>query len=383
MNRLGIAAATATTLVLSLAVAGVAQAHDNDHGPSLQARNDAYRTAAGQQLSVRGSGILGNDKGSPVTLVAHSDPAHGSLTLDQDGSFRYTPAAGFTGTDSFTYTVSDAVHLYQHAPAAAGHDRRREDHRRRVRLLAGPGARLEGRVLRPDRPRPERRRPGRCRQVEPIPDFDPAIGKFKLVGTKAVLEKTIPLRPPTARRTTAGSTRRPDRRDDRRTWTATSCRWTRTATTPRAWSPCPTARSGCPTSTARSSRTSTATAGSSSACRRSTARCRRELANRVPNKGMEGLTVTPDGTTLVGIMQSALQQPDLTKKPANVTTLRIVTYDLRTSADARVPVPAARPEGQQRCGQRDHRAQRPRRSWSTSGTATSSRARSRSCTRST
>lgn len=28
----------------------------------------------------------------------------------------------------------------------------------------------------------------------------------------------------------------------------------------------------------------------------------RELANRMPNKGMEGLTVTPDGHTLVGVM---------------------------------------------------------------------------------
>jgi hypothetical protein len=45
---------------------------------------------------------------------------------------------------------------------------------------------------------------------------------------------------------------------------------------------------------------------------------------------MEGLTVTPDGRTLVGIMQSALRQPDLTKKPANVAAVRIVTYDLRT-----------------------------------------------------
>jgi hypothetical protein len=57
-----------------------------------------------------------------------------------------------------------------------------------------------------------------------------------------------------------------------------------------------------------------------------------ELANRVPNKGMEGLTITPDGQTLVGIMQSALQQPDLTPKPANVTTLRIVTVNLRSHA---------------------------------------------------
>ncbi len=59
-----------------------------------------------------------------------------------------------------------------------------------------------------------------------------------------------------------------------------------------------------------------------------------ELANRVPNKGMEGLALTPDGSTLVGMMQSALQQPDLPAgvKTKNVTVLRIATYDLRTHA---------------------------------------------------
>lgn len=57
-----------------------------------------------------------------------------------------------------------------------------------------------------------------------------------------------------------------------------------------------------------------------------------ELAYRVKNKGMEGLTVTPDGSTLVGVMQSALQQPDLgTTKAANVSPTRIVTVDLRTN----------------------------------------------------
>jgi len=63
-----------------------------------------------------------------------------------------------------------------------------------------------------------------------------------------------------------------------------------------------------------------------------------ELQLRSKNKGMEGLTVTPDGRTLVGIMQSALTQPDLLDangkkiKPANVTPVRIVTVDLRTKA---------------------------------------------------
>jgi hypothetical protein len=54
---------------------------------------------------------------------------------------------------------------------------------------------------------------------------------------------------------------------------------------------------------------------------------------------MEGLTVTPDGRTLVGIMQSALTVPDYGKdangktvKPANVAPVRIVTVDLKTKA---------------------------------------------------
>lgn len=55
-----------------------------------------------------------------------------------------------------------------------------------------------------------------------------------------------------------------------------------------------------------------------------------ELRLRDPNKGMEGLTVTPDGKTLVGIMQSALVTPDLKGKPKNVVPVRIVTVDLAT-----------------------------------------------------
>jgi hypothetical protein len=56
-----------------------------------------------------------------------------------------------------------------------------------------------------------------------------------------------------------------------------------------------------------------------------------ELQYRTKNKGMEGLTVTPDGKTLVGIMQSALTQPDLAgAKTALITACRIVTVNLQT-----------------------------------------------------
>ena len=34
---------------------------------------------------------------------------HGTLTLNPDGSFTYTPAANFHGTDSFNYQVQDGV----------------------------------------------------------------------------------------------------------------------------------------------------------------------------------------------------------------------------------------------------------------------------------
>src|SRR5262249_43090829 len=55
------------------------------------------------------------------------------------------------------------------------------------------------------------------------------------------------------------------------------------------------------------------------------------LADRLTNKGMEGLTITPDGKTLVGAMQSALQTPDLgSTKASKVAATRIITVDLRT-----------------------------------------------------
>src|SRR5207245_2518026 len=36
-------------------------------------------------------------------------PTHGTLTLNANGSFTYTPAANFNGADSFTYTANDGA----------------------------------------------------------------------------------------------------------------------------------------------------------------------------------------------------------------------------------------------------------------------------------
>ena len=71
---------------------------------------DAYTALTGTTLTVpTATGVLANDtKGTPAgTITAHTPPGHGTLTLASDGSFSYTPTAGYVGTDAFTYTLSN------------------------------------------------------------------------------------------------------------------------------------------------------------------------------------------------------------------------------------------------------------------------------------
>ncbi len=67
--------------------------------------NDTYSVLENGALSVAAPGVLVNDSSnaSPLTAVLVSGPAHGTLTLNSNGSFTYTPASNFNGTDSFTY----------------------------------------------------------------------------------------------------------------------------------------------------------------------------------------------------------------------------------------------------------------------------------------
>ncbi|MDA7745839.1 esterase-like activity of phytase family protein [Psychromonas sp.] len=53
-----------------------------------------------------------------------------------------------------------------------------------------------------------------------------------------------------------------------------------------------------------------------------------EFANRRANRGMEGLAITPDQTTLVGTMQSTMLNPNKTVKDLNL--VRIVSVNLKT-----------------------------------------------------
>jgi uncharacterized repeat protein (TIGR01451 family) len=300
--------------------------------PPPQANPDSYTTAAGVTLNVGApQGVLANDQGSPLTFITTTAPGHGSLTLNPDGSFSYVPTSGFTGTDTFSYKVSDAVQLYKtNLPPLATIGG--------VNITAGgfgsslypaPGSTDEFYGVTDRGPNVDG--PGGTK-VEPLPDFNPAIGKFKLVNGQAILEQYIPLQGPNGEayngrvntQTTTGETitdlngnvlpPSPFGYDseglvalpDGSFWVSDE------------YGPFITHFDSTGKQIGRLSPFDNTLPA--------------ELQFRVPNRGMEGLTITPDGSTLVGIMQSALQAPDMPASvdPKKLTPLRIVTYKIAT-----------------------------------------------------
>jgi VCBS repeat-containing protein len=59
-----------------------------------------------------GTGVLSNDTDAdidPLKATVVTNVSHGVLVLNNDGSFTYTPAPNFNGTDSFTYKANDGL----------------------------------------------------------------------------------------------------------------------------------------------------------------------------------------------------------------------------------------------------------------------------------
>lgn len=82
---------------------------DGNHKPV--AGNDSYATDEDAALTIAGPGILANDSdadGDALAIMAGS-PLHGTLAMNADGSFTYTPEAGFSGLDGFSYFVNDGT----------------------------------------------------------------------------------------------------------------------------------------------------------------------------------------------------------------------------------------------------------------------------------
>lgn len=107
--------------------------------------DDAYATPHGTPLLVEAPGVLGNDadadaEADPLTATLVDGPDHGTLALGPDGSFSYTPDAGFRGRGR--------LHLH----------RRRRHHDVRARDGHAHRRRRAGAVGDPHRPRGRRAR---------------------------------------------------------------------------------------------------------------------------------------------------------------------------------------------------------------------------------
>lgn len=71
------------------------------------ANDDSATTTEGTAVDVN---VASNDYGLGVAYVG--EPNHGTAQLIQGSTIRYTPDPGFTGTDSFIYTVSGCLQCH-------------------------------------------------------------------------------------------------------------------------------------------------------------------------------------------------------------------------------------------------------------------------------
>jgi VCBS repeat-containing protein len=73
---------------------------------------ESYSADLNTNLQVAAPGVLANDTdvdGNALAALLELGPSHGTLILNSDGSFSYTPAADYSGPDSFSYRASDGA----------------------------------------------------------------------------------------------------------------------------------------------------------------------------------------------------------------------------------------------------------------------------------
>src|SRR5439155_24830857 len=77
---------------------------------TIEAHNDKYPTPVNIALKIDAPGVLANDSGPAdhaLTASLVDQPAHGKLTLADNGGFTYTPDQDYVGEDHFVYRASD------------------------------------------------------------------------------------------------------------------------------------------------------------------------------------------------------------------------------------------------------------------------------------
>jgi hypothetical protein len=77
--------------------------------PPPLAQNASVSTHPGAPVTIDVLDNASDPNGLPLTLTGLTAPADGSVVLNPDGTLTYTPNTGFSGSDSFAYTISDGL----------------------------------------------------------------------------------------------------------------------------------------------------------------------------------------------------------------------------------------------------------------------------------
>jgi hypothetical protein len=110
----GVAPGTANITATCQAASGSATLVVINPNTPPVANDDAFDAIGNVTVPVPAPGVLANDtdnENNALQAVPGTYPTTGggSVTINADGSFSYLSAAGFTGADQFTYTVTDGV----------------------------------------------------------------------------------------------------------------------------------------------------------------------------------------------------------------------------------------------------------------------------------
>ncbi|HEX2858760.1 MAG TPA: cadherin-like domain-containing protein, partial [Alphaproteobacteria bacterium] len=76
-------------------------------GTSLVANPDTYSTLKNTPITFDSKVNDFNPEGTPFSVTSFTQPGHGTLVLNADNTFTFTPANNFVGTVTFQYTITD------------------------------------------------------------------------------------------------------------------------------------------------------------------------------------------------------------------------------------------------------------------------------------
>ncbi|WP_084298852.1 esterase-like activity of phytase family protein [Mycobacterium genavense] len=306
-----------------------AAACSSDHSGSRA--KPELKTGAGQALTITPEQMLAATDGD--TPVAYAKPEHGTITYGANGAMIYTPDAGFTGTDQLHLTSTASVKLYaENLPPLAtigGGAVQANAHGSAIAPVPGSSDEIYGLT---DRGlNVAGRTPNEI--VLPIPDFHPQIAKLKLADGVASVQRIITL---------AGKDGAPlvGLSPPQATSGEVMVDINSNPLTPSDHGLDAEGLVALPDGTFWIADEYGPFIVHFDANGKELERLSpfdgtlpKELSLRGPNHGLKGFTVTPDGTTLVAIMQSALQTPGLAGPSTSVPITRIVTIKLANRGD--------------------------------------------------